>query len=98
MVAAFDIFGRDAFRKRYKADEAKHPINKALFESWSVNLGQLSDEQLKVLKKRKDILIGRFIRLMNTAGFDAAVSQGTGDIKKVNYRFSSVKRLVEEIL
>lgn len=98
MVAAFDIFGRDAFRKRYKLGAAKYPINKALFESWSVNLSQLSNEQLKLLEERKDILIGKFIKLMNDPAFDAAVSQGTGDIKKVNCRFSSLEQLIKGVL
>jgi uncharacterized protein with ParB-like and HNH nuclease domain len=41
MVAAFSIFGADSFRKRYRARATRYPINKALFESWSVNLSQL---------------------------------------------------------
>ncbi len=98
MMAAFDIFGRDAFRKRYRAGAARYPINKALFESWSVNLSQLSNEQLKLLEERKDILIGKFIKLMNDPAFDAAVSQGTGDIKKVNRRFSSLEQLIKGVL
>ena len=98
MEAAFDIFGGDAFRKRYKPGAAKYPINKALFESWSVNFSQLSNEQLKLLEERKDILIGKFIKLMNDSAFDAAVSQGTGDIKKVNRRFSSLEQLIKGVL
>jgi uncharacterized protein with ParB-like and HNH nuclease domain len=98
MVAAFDIFGVGAFRKRYSRGAARYPINKALFESWSVNLSQLSSEQLQLLKERKDVLIEKFIQLMNDREFDTAVSQGTGDINKVHRRFSSIKRLIEEVL
>jgi len=98
MVAAFDIFGVDAFRKRYSRAAARYPINKALFESWSVNLSQLSSEQLQLLKEREDVLIEKFIQLMNDREFDTAVSQGTGDINKVHRRFSSITRLIEEVL
>jgi hypothetical protein len=98
MVAAYDIFGRDAFRKRYEADATRYPINKALFESWSVNLDQLSNSQVQILKERKDILLGRFIDLINNREFEASISQGTGDIKKVNRRFSLIKQLIEEVL
>ncbi len=98
MVAAFSIFGADAFRKRYRARATRYPINKALFESWSVNLSQLSDEQLQRLIVRKDKLIESFMNLMNNRAFDAAVSQGTGDINKVYRRFDSIKQLIEEVL
>ena len=98
MVAAFSIFGADAFRKRYRARATRYPINKALFESWSVNLSQLSNEQLQRLMVRKDKLIESFMNLMNNRAFDAAVSQGTGDINKVYRRFDSIKQLIEEVL
>jgi len=98
MMAAFDIFGGDAFRKRYRMGAPRYPINKALFESWSVNLSQLSNDQFQILKERRGILIEMFINLMNDREFDGAVSQGTGDIKKVNRRFGSIKRLIEEVL
>lgn len=98
MVAAYDIFATDAFRKRYKAGAPRYPINKALFESWSVNLDQLDDKALRLLVERKDKLKERFITLMNNHEFDEAISQGTGNIKKVQRRFSSIKQLIEEVL
>jgi len=98
MSAASAILGTDAFRKRYKKDYARHPINKALFESWSVNLGQLSDEQIHMLIERKEMLQERFICLMNTHDFSEAISQGTGDIKKVRNRFRAVQELIQEVL
>ena len=66
MIIARDIFEKDAFRKRYKATAPRSPINKALFESWSVNLSKLSDDQVQLLQARKEILKEEFIALMNS--------------------------------
>lgn len=98
MVAAYNIFGKDAFRKRYRADAPRYPINKALFESWSVNLSQLNDKQLEVLIKRKEALKNKFIQLMQDRRFDVSISQGTGDIRKVTDRFESIKEIIKEVL
>ena len=93
MVAAFDIFGKNAFRKGYRS-----PINKALFESWSVNLDQLNDQQLALLRERKDGLKDSFIDLVGDDVFKDAISQSTGDIKKVKFRFSAIEQLIAEVL
>jgi hypothetical protein len=98
MNAAFDIFGNDAFRKRYKDTAPRSPINKALFESWSVNLDQLNDGQIQLLKDRKTVLRRKFIILMNDRAFNDAISQGTGDINKVKLRFSAIEQLINEVL
>ncbi len=67
MNAANYIFGKYAFRKRSQANiNRKYPINKALFESWSVNLAQLSHEELNLLKQRKNELNEKFINLIET--------------------------------
>jgi len=99
MVAAFGLFGKYAFRKLYKEGRDRNPINKALFEAWSVNLNQLTDEQLKILQQKKDTLKQKFIDLMNNdRDFEDAISQGTGDIKKVDYRFRRIEKLLQEVL
>jgi hypothetical protein len=94
MNAASEIFGSDAFRKRYDEKQSRKPINKALFESWAVNLAKLDDEQIQILKERKGYLKKGFISLMNYYPFDKAISQGTGDIAKVKRRFEWVKTLI----
>lgn len=99
MTAAFDIFGKDAFRKRYTFDGSRYPINKALFESWSVNLGRLNDEKLRILKERRDELQKKFVvTMVEDHAFETAISQGTGDINKVKRRFSTIERLIQEVL
>jgi hypothetical protein len=98
MEAAREIFGGDAFRKRYTRQHGRYPINKALFEAWSVNLGELSQEQRQVLIQKKERLIERFMALMDERDFDEAVSQGTGDVRKVKRRFKGIERVIQEVL
>jgi Protein of unknown function DUF262 len=98
MVAAHQVFGRDAFRKRYKLTDHRKPINKALFECWSVALNALSDDDLAVLVERREALRTAFVGLMNVREFDTAISQGTGDLRKVQLRFASVERIIQETI
>jgi hypothetical protein len=99
MAAASAIFGRDAFRKRYKPNVGRALINKPLFEAWSVSLDKLSDAEIKKLQNRSKTLQRKFIDLLNNEhDFDKAISQGTGDVKKVKLRFSRIEQLIEEVL
>jgi hypothetical protein len=98
MTVARAIFGNDAFRKRYHDSAQRLPVNKALFEAWSVNLGARSPAEQATLIKRKDEITKRFIDLMQDRGFDSAISQGTGDLHKVILRFDSIRRLIEGVL
>jgi hypothetical protein len=98
MVAAHKIFGTEAFRKKYSRDGKRYPINKALFEAWSVNLGQLDEWQISVLIEKKEMLMDKFIDLVINIDFNDAISFGTKTIKKVNLRFSRIEGIIQEVL
>lgn len=99
MQAAERLFGNDAFRKRYSRDATRFPVNKALFESWSVNLDACSDEELKILEQKKDALKEAFMRLMREDNdFEKAVTQGTGSISRVRCRFGELHKLIRKVL
>ena len=102
MNAAYAIFGDDAFRKRDRLFASRKPVNKALFESWSVNLSKLTSEQIQTLTERKEQLKEGFISLMNDREvepkFESSISQGTGDTRKVKRRFSAIEQLIQEVL
>jgi len=99
MIRAEAIFGRHAFRKRYKNQESRFPINKALFEVWSYHLARIDDRQGATLVQKKEKLQENFIELMNSdKEFEASVSQGTGSIRKVRYRFSKIVQIISETL
>ncbi|WP_162251667.1 DUF262 domain-containing protein [Caulobacter sp. Root1472] len=93
MQAAAAIFGNDAFRKRYSLAAGRLPINKALFEAISVNLAALDDDQIKGLIANSAKVRGDFIALCGDRAFDSAISQGTGDVAKVNRRFTRIQEL-----
>lgn len=98
MDAAYSIFENDAFRKRYNIKSQRNPINKALFDSWSVNLAKLSQNKIEILVLKKQILKEKFISLMNNVNFEKSVTSSTGDYRAVERRFSMIKNLIDEVL
>jgi hypothetical protein len=96
MVAAFEIFGKNAFRKVFINNTRQYPLNKALFEAWSVNLSQLNDEQINKLKRFQQNLIDNFIMYVDDdQEFLASISQAAN---KVDYRFSTIEKIIQEVL
>ena len=98
MTIAKELFDNDAFRKRSKRSTGRSPINKALFESWSVNLSSLNNDKIKLLKGRKEMLVDEFIKLNEDVRFIDSISEGTGEVARVKYRFSKIKELIEKVL
>jgi hypothetical protein len=100
MRLAYDIFGQYAFRKISKSNlSRKYPINKALFEVWSVSLSKLSSQAMKKLLQRKQELVNRIIDIMDTDdNFMVSISQSTSKVSTVKYRFSAIEKLLQEVL
>lgn len=100
MLTAHEIFGEYAFRKRFsRAEYRKKPINKALFEVWSVTLAKLTKEDRSKLISKKNTIIDQFIRLLNeNDSFVESLTSATGDKKKINTRFTEIEELVEGVL
>ena len=95
MVKAKKVFGEYAFRKLYEVNGAKYPINKSLFEVWSVSLTRYSLAQLQNYKEQ---ILEKFVDLMNTnSDFNKAISQGTGSIQNVFKRFNAINELLQEV-
>ena len=99
MHAAFEVFGDNAFRKPRAEDNRRRPVNRALFESWSVQLARCSAEQIDLLIKQREQVQSQFERLMKEdQDFDRSVSYATGGPKRVQKRFRAVEQLVEEFV
>ncbi|MBC7907095.1 MAG: DUF262 domain-containing protein [Rhodospirillaceae bacterium] len=110
MARSNALFGGRAFRKQYRAtDSYRYPINKALFETWSVCLGRLNDDDFSTLEAYAEDVLHLFCEMMRgewappnlahlNLSFENAVSQDTSDPPKVKYRFAAVEGLIREIL
>ena len=99
MRAAADVFGDDAFRKRYSPGDFRRPISMALFEAWSVQLARCSQERIDRLVERRDDARERFMDLLNRdQEFDKAISVSTGSPRRIRKRFAAVRDLVQEVV
>jgi hypothetical protein len=99
MIAAFDIFERYAFRKKYQADERRKPINKALFECISVSLANISDDDIKILIQRRHEVDRKLMYLCNNdREFYLSISSSTGDTLSVNRRHSKMIELFKNVI
>lgn len=98
MRTAKAVFGQYAFRKMYTRNGDRYPINKALFDAVSGGLADLTSREQEQLIQDRDAVLDSFISLMRDYYFQNAISQGTGDIAKVRYRFSKMRQLFREVL
>ncbi len=99
MNFARDLFGNQAFRKSIKGRDVRSPVNKSLFEAWSVNLHKLNIQEREVLLQRRKALLECFqLRLAEDDEFLQSVTQGTGSIARVRRRFDTVHQIIREVL
>jgi hypothetical protein len=90
----YDIFGNDAFRKRYHKDDSRNVLSKSIFDTLSVNIAKLSDEEQKSLIRHKEAFINKMIELFNNSEFNKAITTGTAKRNAVKCRFEEVKKII----
>jgi hypothetical protein len=90
MTNARLVFCDHAFRKWPEGVSWRNPINRPLFETWSLTLARYDAEDLEL---RKDAIVAQARSLM-TSDFRylEAITSSTGDVRRVTYRF----RLTEQ--
>ncbi len=99
MNMSFEIFGNDAFRKRYDLSASRKPISKSVYDSVSVNIAKLKQNERETLKIRKEKFRMGLINLFNTdEKFHKSITTATGQKSNVFTRFTKVKELLKRIL
>ena len=89
------IFGKFAFR-RLNTEARRGPVNKALFETWSIIIYKMNDSDVqKLIDKRKE-LCEEFTVLCDDYSFQNAIR--AADKTSVKTRISKIGKLVEKIL
>ena len=98
MKCCYQIFKNDTFRKRYSVTDKRKPISKSVYDTLSVNIAWLSDEEQLMLLKNAEAFKTGMIRLFNDERFNFSISTGTGQKYNVDLRFTMVKSLIKEII
>jgi len=100
MESANQLFGRYAFRKFYNLNHKnkRNPINKALFDTVSVNLAKLKESKIELLISQKLLFLNRFIILMNAEIFNKSITSATGDKNAVIRRFNFIEQLINSVI
>ena len=95
--SAYEIFSKQTFRKPSTSKKV-NPINKSLFEVWSVTLDKLRDRDLNHLKKNRKLIQDKFLDLIADKDFEASITISTDDVKKVQKRFQEIENLIKGVL
>lgn len=98
MQCCYNIFRQDTFRKRLDLSATRCRISKAVFDTVSVNIAWLSDEQRKKLMALASMVRERMMELFHEDRFMKAISTGTAQRYSVQTRFSEFKKLINNIL
>ncbi len=90
------IFGDYAFRKIKSKDSRKLAVNKNVYEMWMFALKSFSSADRQTLINKKEIVVNKFVELLENKTFGYAVSSRKGDTMK--YRNDLLKEQLEEVL
>ena len=99
MKLAKTIFGQETFRKVYRKYKRIPPINKALFDALATQLALLSEGERNSLKKNKSEFKRRLKSLLaEDADFFTSITSATGSKKRVVYRHTIIKDLIQNVI
>lgn len=93
MRRAIKLFGKHAFRKSVPGMR-RAPINKSLFESWSILLGNMSEEDFSHLQRRKMDFFEKYSNLLKNKIFETAISRDSMRHISVAYRYNELISLL----
>lgn len=98
------LLGNNVFRQplnemnRGNEDIKSNPISISLFESMMWSVSQLSKDEKVELLNRRSVYIVRYAEMFKDESLRKKLSNGTNQYKSVNYRFTSMKKLIEDVL
>ena len=74
MKCCYQIFQEDAFRKRLDIHDRRKPISKSVFDSLSVNIAWLTDDERNELVKSASQVKAEFIKLCHEDKYGAPIA------------------------
>ncbi|MYT38637.1 DUF262 domain-containing protein [Streptomyces sp. SID8356] len=93
MVNVRLVFGDQAFRKWPLESSGRNPINRALFETWSIALARYEATDLE--QRREAIVDAARLLMTNDYQYLEAITSSTGDVRRVMLRFDVTAQVTE---
>ena len=90
---AHEVFGVYAFRKWPKGIERLAPINRALFETWAVELARA--DQSAVRESAESIVDLARHGMHSDSDYINSISSATGDVRSVQMRFEKTRKFIQ---
>jgi hypothetical protein len=87
------VFKSHAFRK-WTSDDARGPLNRALFETWSVALAGIDEAQAQACGAKIREKVKK--KLAEEPDYSASVTVGTGKLTQVKTRFEAAFGIIQE--
>lgn len=94
MDRAYKLFKDYAFRKSLPGQK-KTPINKSLFEVWSVFLSDLPAEKFDSLLKNRELLYKNLSSAYANESFQRAVSRDSWKVESVKKRYNIISMIID---
>ncbi|MEM7659299.1 MAG: DUF262 domain-containing protein [Bacteroidota bacterium] len=88
------LFGDKMFSKALLQKEGRTLINRSLFETTTVNLAKLSEQEFHLLSKEKAAFLSDYKKMMSAADFDAAITANTNRSENVTLRHTRLQELI----
>ncbi|MDN3384444.1 DUF262 domain-containing protein [Pseudoalteromonas sp. APC 3358] len=98
MDVAYKIFGKDAFKKSLAVPDHKKVVNKPLFESISVCLSKISDDERQLLVSHRLEVVSEFTSLLKDKEFELSISKSTANTDNVQTRFEEVRKTLDNLI
>jgi hypothetical protein len=92
MILAHEIFGENAFRKPSAEKSGRSPVNRALFESWSVTLAEAAAQMIEI--DGPEVANAAFDLMTMDYSYIDSITTSTGDPRKVRYRFAKAREVL----
>lgn len=95
MYRARKLFGKHAFRKSM-GTMRRRPINKSLFEIWSVILCEMPEVTFNTLYKNRTKMMPEYREILEDITFEIAISRDSMRHTSVSLRYEKLKDLVKK--
>ena len=91
----YALFNRNAFRKHSPGQQSRGILNASLWDVMSTGLSRYSEDKVEA---SADILREAFFQLLNDDEFNAAITYGPNDPRRVRHRFEAAHQMLREAL